>query len=38
MAHLWLYSESPEGLFAHQNSALKGSGAVVTRAEIAAMR
>ncbi|MGD9894993.1 MAG: hypothetical protein AB7R89_09530 [Dehalococcoidia bacterium] len=34
MAHLWLYLESPEGLFAHQNSLLKGSGAVLTRAEI----
>jgi hypothetical protein len=38
MAHLWLYSESPEGLFAHQNSTLKGSGAVLTRAELAAMQ
>ena len=38
MAHLWLYLESPEGLFAHQNSLLKGSGAVLTRAEIAAMQ
>jgi hypothetical protein len=38
MAHLWLYLESPEGLFAHQNSLLKGSGAVLTRAELAAMQ
>ena len=37
MAHLWLYKESPEGLFAHQNSLLKGSGAVLTSAELAAM-
>jgi hypothetical protein len=38
MAHLWLYMESPEGLFAHQNSLLKGSGAVLTRAELAGMQ
>ena len=38
MAHLWLYLESPEGLFAHQNSLLKGSGAVLSRAELAAMQ
>lgn len=38
MAHLWLYLESPEGLFAHENSLLKGSGAVLTRAELAAMQ
>ena len=38
MAHLWLYLESPEGLFAHQNSLLKGSGAVLTRAELAALQ
>jgi hypothetical protein len=37
MAHLWLYLESPEGLFAHQNSLLKGSSAVLTSAEIAQM-
>jgi len=38
MMHLWLYSESPEGLFAHQNSLLPGSGAVLTRAELASMQ
>ena len=38
MAHLWLYLESPEGVFAHQNSLLTGSGAVLTRAELAAMQ
>jgi len=38
MTHLWLYTESPEGLFAHQNSRLTGSGAVLTRAELAAMQ
>jgi hypothetical protein len=38
MAHLWLYDEGPEGLFAHENSLLKGSGAVLTRADIAAMQ
>lgn len=37
MAHLWLYMESPEGLFAQQNSLLKGSGAVLTSADLAAM-
>ena len=38
MTHLWLYEESPEGLFAHENSRLKGSDAVLTRAELAAMQ
>ena len=38
MAHLWLYSDSPEGLFAHENRALTGSNAILTRAEVAAMR
>lgn len=38
MAHLWLYMEGPEGLFAHENSLLKGGGAVLTKAEIAAMQ
>ncbi|MGH2587404.1 MAG: hypothetical protein ACRDJE_21015 [Dehalococcoidia bacterium] len=38
MAHLWLYLESPEGLFAHQNSLLPGSGAVLTRADLASMQ
>jgi hypothetical protein len=38
MAHLWLYLESPEGLFAHRNSLLKGSGAVLSRAELAEMQ
>jgi hypothetical protein len=38
MTHLWLYEESPEGLFAHENSRLKGSGAVLTRADLAAMQ
>jgi hypothetical protein len=38
MMHLWLYYESPEGLFSHENSRLKGSGAVLSRAELAAMQ
>jgi hypothetical protein len=38
MTHLWLYEESPQGLFAHENSRLKGSDAVLTRAELAAMQ
>lgn len=38
MAHLWLYLESPEGIFAHQNSLLKGSGAVLSSAEVAEMQ
>lgn len=37
MGHLWLYNEAPEGLFAKENSNLKGSGAVLTRADLAAM-
>jgi hypothetical protein len=38
MTHVWLYEESPEGLFSHQNSRLKGSGAVLTRADLDAMQ
>jgi hypothetical protein len=38
MAHLWLYSDSPEGVFAHENTNLKGSDAVLTRADLAAMQ
>lgn len=35
--HLWMYQEGPEGLFAHNNSLLKGSGALLTRADLDAM-